>query len=154
MRCVGMGEEPIEFGFKYHRLSPREKGALLDRLRRELMGMEDIVFAYVHGGFVERDEFRDVDVAIWIRDPEKAFYYTVDFSAKLEIKFKLPIDVHVLNEAPLSFKYHVFTKGVLLFSKDEDFRRRKLDEVVRKYIDLKQLEKYASRRGLRGTCQH
>jgi len=48
-------------------------------LRERLEGLDEVLFAYVYGGFVERDFFRDLDVAIWLREPDKAFYYTVDF---------------------------------------------------------------------------
>ncbi len=68
-----MSEELVKFEFKLHRLSSGEKKILLDRLGEELMRVEDLIFAYVHGSFVELEEFRDVDIAVWIRDPEEAF---------------------------------------------------------------------------------
>ncbi|MEM2927064.1 MAG: hypothetical protein QXO94_06350, partial [Candidatus Bathyarchaeia archaeon] len=74
-----------------------------------------------------------------IKDLDKAFYYTVDFSAKLEVEMGVPVDVQVLNKAPLPFRYCVFTRGRLLLSRDENLRLRLVDEVVRQYIDLKQL---------------
>jgi hypothetical protein len=67
---------PIDLEFRYHKLSAEEKARLLDFLRKRLEGIDDIIFAYVHGGFLERSFFRDVDVAFWISDLEKAFYYT------------------------------------------------------------------------------
>ena len=72
MRCIGMSEELTKFEFKLYRLSPKEKNTLLDKLKKELMSIEDIVFAYIHGSFIELNEFRDIDVAIWIKDSKKA----------------------------------------------------------------------------------
>ena len=129
----------VEPEFRYYELTAEEKIKIIDFLRERLGSINEILFAYVHGGFVERNLFRDVDLAVWIRSEEKAFYYTVDFSAKLEVEVGIPIDIHVLNEAPLPFKYHVLTQGKLLFSKDEKLRFRVIDETVRKYIDLKKL---------------
>jgi hypothetical protein len=133
--------------FKYRRLSAEQKLKLLERLRERFEGVSGVVFAYVYGSFVERDSFRDLDVAVWIRSVGDAFYYTVDFSAKLEVEMGVPIDVQVLNEAPLPFKHYVFTRGRLLFSKDENAcMLRLVDEVVRQYIDLKQLKRFQSAR--------
>jgi len=127
--------------FKYHELRKKEKEFILERLKEKLHSEEEIVFAYVHGGFLERSFFRDIDVAIWIKSIEKAFYYTVDYSAKLELEIGFPVDIHVLNEAPLSFKYHVFTRGKLLFSRDEYLRALVIDATIREYLDFKLLEK-------------
>jgi hypothetical protein len=129
-----------ESGFKYHKLTAEEKERLLDSLRKELEGFDNIIFTYVHGGFVDMEVFRDVDVAIWIKNPEDAFSYEVDLSAKLEANLKTPIDLHVLNQAPLSFKHHAFTRGKLLFSKDEETRIKLVDETLRKYADARALK--------------
>jgi len=109
-------------------------------LRKELEGLDDIMFAYVHGGFLDIEVFRDVDVAVWIKNPEDAFSYEVDLSAKLEADLKTPIDLHVLNQAPLSFKHHAFTRGRLLFSKDEETRIKLVDETLRQYADVRALK--------------
>ena len=131
--------------FKYRKLSDEQKLKLLERLKGRLKEAGAVVFAYVHGSFMERDSFRDLDVAIWIRNPGKAFYYTVDFSAKLEVEMGVPVDVQVLNEAPLPFKHYIFTRGRLLLSRDENLRLRLVNEVVRQYVDLKQLIETASK---------
>jgi len=128
---------------KYYRLTEEEKLKLLGFLRERLECDSGILFAYVHGGFIERCVFRDVDVALWIENVEKAFYYTVDFSVKMEVDVGIPIDVQVLNQAPLPFKYYVFTRGELLFSRDEKLRFEVVNETMRKYFDLKMLREEA-----------
>jgi len=134
--------EPVhEIGseFKYYKLSPEEKARLIESLSQELSFIDGIVFAYLHGGFLERPFFKDVDIAVWISDVEKAFDYTIDLSVSLETTLGYPIDLHVLNEAPLPFKYHVFTRGKLLFSRDERLRATIVDGTVKKYVDLLEL---------------
>ena len=126
----------VNLKLRYHELPVEERVKLLNLLRERLEPKDDIVFAYVHGGLVERKMFRDVDVAVWIRNPEMSFYYTVDFSARLEVELGHPVDLHVLNEAPLPFKYRVFTRGKLLFSRDEGLRAAVVDKTIREYIDL------------------
>jgi len=121
----------------YYDLPAEERERVLGEIRRRLEEEGDVVFAYAHGGFVERRFFRDVDVAVWLRDPSRAFYYAVELSARLEAEVKLPVDLQVLNEAPLPFRFHVFTRGRLLFSRDEGLRSRLVDETVREYLDFK-----------------
>jgi len=59
----------------------------------------------------------------------------------------VPVDVHVLNDAPLPFRRHVFTKGELLISVDDEFRLKILDETLRRYFDLKLLNRAAIKPG-------
>ncbi len=117
-------------------MSTVEKEGLLQELKRTLENLGGILFAYVYGGFAERGFFRDVDVAVWIDSPEEAFRHEVELSSKLEAELEIPIDIHVLNEAPLPFKHAVFTKGRLIFSRHEEIRMKIVDETVRQYADL------------------
>jgi len=64
-----------------------------------------------------------------------------DFSVILSNKISIPVDIQVLNEAPLPFKYNVFMRGALIYSKDEGLRLKVVEEVIRKYIDFKELIK-------------
>ena len=124
---------------RYIKLSAKEKGKLLKNLKSRLRSNDEIMFAYVHGSFIEREFFRDIDVALWLKTPHMAFNYTVDLSSKLEMELGIPIDIQVLNEAPLPFKFHVFTNGKLLYSRNENLRIEKADQSLRNYLDLKQL---------------
>lgn len=127
--------------FKYLKLTSEEKEDLLKSLKRELESVEGIVFAYVHGGFIEREVFRDVDVAVWIKNLEDAYNYEVGLSVKLEANLRVPIDLHVLNKAPLPFKHYVFIRGKLLLSKDEKTRIKIVEETLRQYMDVRLLNK-------------
>ncbi len=48
--------------------------------------------------------------------------YEIELEIKLEETLKYPMDVRVLNYAPLSFQYQVIKNGNLLFEKDGDCR--------------------------------
>jgi len=131
--------------FHYFSMSEEEREAFLRRLRELLAREEHVVFAYVHGSFLSGRPFRDVDVAVWVEDPENAFYYAVELAAELSTSLGLPIDLHVLNKAPLPFKYHVFARGRLLFSRDEEARLREVSLAFRMYFDLRGLLKAPER---------
>jgi len=125
--------------FKHRELTGPEKERAIDALRERLREEEGIIFAYIHGSFVELNRFRDVDVGVWVKDGEDPFRYAVDLAAKVGVEVGLPLDIHVLNESPLPFKYQVLIKGTLLFSRDEWLRLRLIDEIARQYQDLKLL---------------
>lgn len=136
-------DELMGFDFRTLRMGAEEQRRLLRDVRRLLEDVEGVVFAYAHGSFLEPGSFRDLDVALWVKDAGEAFRYTVDLSARLEAEVGVPVDIHVLNEAPLPFKRHVFTHGELLLSSDDEYRLNVLDETLRKYFDLEQLNRAA-----------
>jgi len=49
----------------------------------------------------------------------EALDYEIELSLELEKELRLPVDVKLLNYAPLRFRYKV-TKGEAVFSRDED----------------------------------
>ena len=77
------------------------------------------MFAYLHGSFLE-DYFRDIDIAIYLNTEKKNVLYALNLERELEEEVGFPVDVRILNHAPLSFKFGVIEQGVLLFSKDEE----------------------------------
>ena len=83
----------------------------------------EIRFACLHGSFLEGRGFRDVDLAVWVDraklSKEAALEYEFELSAWLEPQIHLPVDVKVLNFAPLSFKFAA-TGGVPLLVRDEE----------------------------------
>jgi len=121
-------------GFKYYQLPVEERSKLVERLKL----VEGVTFAYIYGSFMKGGSFRDIDVAVWVSDPERAFHYTVELSAKLEAELGIPVDLHVLNEAPLPFKYHVLAEGEPLFSRDGRLQAIVADETARIYVDFKE----------------
>jgi len=124
--------------FTYHTLPPKERGRLQAHIRRMLAQDPEVVLAYLHGSFTRGGPFRDVDLALLLRsdDPDRAYHYTVRVAAKLEAALGLPVDVQVLNRAPLPFRHHVLTHGILIFSRDDNLRHLLFDITTRMYLDL------------------
>ncbi len=96
-------------------------------LKRRLEDRPEIVFAYLHGSFTAPGPYRDVDVAVWVdpaREPDHGTRYALDLALWLERGLGPRVDVQVLNDAPLAFRYHALA-GRLLFTRDDEF----LDEL-------------------------
>lgn len=115
--------------------SPDEREHLVQEIESLLRAREEVVFAYLHGSFITGEFFRDVDLALYVTAKPAADaslrWYEIDIGIDFTSKVRTPIDVRVLNDAPLSFRYHVL-KGRLLFTRDDEFldlfRARTWDE--------------------------
>ncbi len=115
-------------------------------LRERLAQREELRFACLHGSFLEARGFRDVDLAVWVDPPrisrEAALDYEFALSAWLERWIPHPIDVKVLNYAPLSFQYAV-TRGELILLRDEDEWFAFREQTWRDYLDFAPLAREA-----------
>ena len=108
--------------------SERDREQIAGALRRELEARPEVVLALLHGSFSKGGAYRDIDVAVWL-DPgrlstDERFRYALDLSVHLHVQLGRPIDVRVLNDAPLAFRYHAL-QGRPLVVRDEEF----LDEL-------------------------
>src|SRR6266498_3731370 len=104
-------------GERIHRLDNRARETTSERLLQALSKSTDVSFAYLFGSFLEADGFRDIDVGIWTSE-------TADKNADIEIGRRvsqaigLPADVRRINDAPVTFLFHVL-QGRLLLVRDE-----------------------------------
>jgi predicted nucleotidyltransferase len=121
------------------KLSGKEKDIIKKNLKEIIQNKEEVIFVYLHGSFLIND-FNDIDLAFFVSEIEDILDYEISSSLEIEKVVHLPIDVKVLNHAPLGFKYEV-TKGELLFSRDEDIRTDFLEKVWHQYLDFKPVEK-------------
>ncbi len=108
--------------------SERDREQIAGALRRELEARPEVVLALLHGSFLKGGAYRDIDVAVWL-DPgrlslDDRFRYALDLSVHLQLQLGSPIDVRVLNDASLAFRYHVL-QGRPLVTRDDEF----LDEL-------------------------
>ncbi|HSJ57149.1 MAG TPA: nucleotidyltransferase domain-containing protein, partial [Anaerolineae bacterium] len=93
------------------------------RLREALAALDEVRFAYLHGSAAEGLAYRDLDVALYLDPAHPAagdsFDYEMDLSVDLTRRLTFPVDVRVLNRAPLGFQQAV-TTGVILVVRDEE----------------------------------
>jgi predicted nucleotidyltransferase len=120
-----------------YRIQLETREALARRLTEELEKEPAISFGYLYGSVVDSDTIHDVDVGLYLRESEAATNaaIAVDLSNRLTALVGMPVDVRVLNEAPLSFVYHVL-RGRLLVCRDEACLTEMLEDVARRYLDL------------------
>ncbi len=94
-------------------------------------------FAYLYGSLLDSETVHDIDVGLYLREPmaRPGPVVALELSVRLTAVAGLPVDVRVLNEAPLSFLYHVL-RGRLLVCRDEAFLTATIEDVARRYLDL------------------
>ncbi len=124
-------------------LKDSAKEKIIRELRNRLSKEKNIVFAYLHGSFLDENDFNDVDIAIFL-DQKTSEPNPVDFeislSLKLEKSLNVSVDAKILNFSPLSFRYHA-TKGKLILSRDEAIRENFLCRTWSDYFDFKPVSK-------------
>ena len=124
---------------KVYSVCESEKEAVREKLRKSLQRHPEISFAYLHGSFVKREGFRDIDVAVYLKNgaPRASLEYELGLEAKLmRITGRYTIDVRVLNKAPLSFRYHVLREGILLFAREKEERAEFQEATLSAYFDF------------------
>ncbi|MFO0699357.1 MAG: nucleotidyltransferase domain-containing protein [Nitrospira sp.] len=118
-------------------VSSEQREALSKHLRRHLEREQGVRFAYLYGSVLESDRVHDLDVGVFLDDTAVPQQATIadHLSSTLTATVGLPVDIRVLNDAPLSFLYHAL-QGHLLLCRDETFLTDMLEDVPRRYLDL------------------
>ena len=112
-----------------------QRERLIRQLRDQVQNRPEIFFALVHGSILAGGPFRDVDLALYLEPgaiQREAFRdYELEQGVRWSEDLGLPVDVRLLNDAPVGFRYHAL-RGAVLFVQDEEFldefRARTWDE--------------------------
>ncbi|UCH95809.1 MAG: nucleotidyltransferase domain-containing protein [Candidatus Aminicenantes bacterium] len=122
-----------------------KKKKVINVLKNVLSKKDEILFAYLHGSFLDGFLFNDIDIAIYL-DEKRTHHkknpgYQEQLSFQLSELTRFVVDVHIMNQAPVGFKHSVFKHGQLLFSKDEELRSDLIEETSLEYMDFFELSK-------------
>ena len=100
------------------KLPKDDKDKIIKGLANALEMHAEISFAYLHGSFVQEGGFRDMDMALYLKEaPESPLQYELQMETELiAVVGKYSVDARVLNLSPLSFRYHVIKEGLALTS--------------------------------------
>jgi predicted nucleotidyltransferase len=121
-------------------LVKEERKEIKEVLSNCLEKEEPILFAYLHGSFAEERPFRDIDIAVFVDgsriSKKRALDLEMSISLRLEKIIKMPIDVKIINYAPLAFQFYS-TAGRLLICNEDDLRVDFLTTMRSIYFDFK-----------------
>jgi len=99
---------------KPKKLPMEDRERVIDIIRSILLEDSRIKLAIIHGGFINSEVFRDIDIALLIEDVEDEFIYVEELRDRLEKATGIGIDIQLLNSAPPSFTYRVLHTGRVL----------------------------------------
>lgn len=125
------------------RLSAKEKKVLIEKISDVLKAKEYIIFAYIFGSFASEDSFQDIDVGIFIsgvkdRSPLRL---ELETEGELEDAVHIPVDVRIINNAPLSFIYNILKIGIVILDTNESLKADFEGLICKKYFDFHHLRK-------------
>ena len=125
---------------KLYKIYPEEKQQIILRLGELLKARNDVLFAYVFGSFAEGLPFHDIDAGIYLAGEvqETASLLALELSHRISEELNMPVDVRVVNVAPVPFRYHVI-RGRLLFATDDDLHTQFVERTVQSYLDIEPL---------------
>lgn len=122
-----------------------ERACVTRRLVAALEAEPDLDFAWLHGSFLAARKFHDIDVGIYLNSPTEAhFRRGLDLAVRLDRASGFPVDVRVLNDAPVTFLFHVFREGRLLLRRNDELLADLRERTAREYLDMAPLLRRAT----------
>lgn len=119
-----------------------DKERVLHLIRDVLIRDGRIVIAYAYGSFVKEQSFQDIDIGIYVKNPEEnPFLISSDMKTQLSRSLRKEnldfiadqFDVRVINGAPFTFLMRIFKEGILLIDRDPELRTDLVEYVSLKY---------------------
>lgn len=104
---------------------------------------DEILFAFVFGSFLTRDNYRDIDIAVYCKETPGLIELGTIYSELSEL-IKIKVDVIILNGLPEKspvIVHQVISKGKLLKNSNEDVLIAFREKTMRKYFDTAYLRK-------------
>lgn len=119
------------------------KENVIEKIKKPLISRSEIIFSYIHGSFLDKFPFQDIDIALYVDQKkissQQAFDYSFQLSLDLSKQTGFELDIQIMNYAPLGFQHSVLKNGKLLFSKDENLRLNLIESTSLEYIDFFEL---------------
>jgi len=122
-------------------LTAEERKHLIERITTFLQAKEYILFAYIFGSFTSGKSFNDIDVGIYVslEKPVSQLNLELEIERKLGDVLHIPVDVRIINRAPIPFTYNVLRSGVVILDNDKSLRTDFEGLIIKKYFDYQHL---------------
>ena len=87
---------------------------------------------------MNNDCFNDIDLALYLKKmPDSLLEYELNMEVIMSYAVVgVPVDVRLLNGAPLSFQYNVVKEGTPIVVNDENERAEFQERTVKRYFDF------------------
>jgi predicted nucleotidyltransferase len=113
------------------------KKLITSEIVKVLKAHQEISFVYLHGSFVRGNNFKDIDIALYLKNlPSSSLDYELKMETELSAVTGYIVDVRILNVSPLSFRYNVVKEGLILFAENDDERSNFQEATMSMYFDF------------------
>jgi len=123
---------------RYFRIVDHEKESIIESVKVCLKNRSDVIFAYLHGSFFTEDRFKDIDIAVYLDPlPPSLLEAELELEAKLSnVVKRYPVDIRILNNASLSFRYNVIKNGQPIVVNNDNIRSDFVEATLSYYFDF------------------
>ncbi len=110
---------------------------LVETIVAQLEKEHDLAFAYLYGSAVEQQTVHDIDIGLYYESTDSlpTSDQMITLAHHLSSALHIPVDVRILNHAPLSFLFHTL-HGQLLTCQHPDLHATILEQTAREYLDI------------------
>ena len=116
-----------------------DKAIIQNTVVRYLEPIDEITLVFLFGSVVNRDSFRDIDIAVrLVRDFPRTNYLNFQLELQLELQkvLKNEVDLIILDQAPPLLRYKVLKTGILIIEKDRAAFRDFFKRTIYEYFDF------------------
>lgn len=126
-----------------------DKEKIKNTIAEFLRNREEIIFAYIFGSFVKKENYHDIDIAVYLsenfnKDDLSSYPYGYEsflIGSLMKLLHTNKIDLVVINNAPLLITNRIINNGILLFDKDKLLRINFENKNRKLFIDTENLRK-------------
>ena len=129
---------------RLHAVDAASRARVVAALASALADEPDVAFGVLYGSFAAAEAFHDVDVGVYLRTEEPGHLYGSRSAQRLSERVGYPVDVRVLNGAPVSFLFNVL-RGQVLLSRDDDLLGDVMQRTMQCYFDIAPLLRRSAR---------
>lgn len=121
-----------------HKLKKSEKDKIIKEISSYFFQRHDeILTVYIFGSFILRRSFSDIDIGIiTVIDLSHPLEFELELESQLEKIIKYPVDIRILNQAPISFSQNVFRTGRIILDSNPNMRADFEGRILKQYFDF------------------
>lgn len=116
-----------------------QRQGTLQPIVAQLAQRPEILAVVLYGSFLKGETFRDIDLALLVDEhklsPERFLDYELERLSELSRLSKFPLDIRIINRAPVLFRYAV-TQGQVLFCHDARIWTEFCERTWGEYLDF------------------
>lgn len=103
-------------------LIEKDKMEIIESIRNMILRYENIVLAVIHGGFIQSNIFRDIDILLCLDIPLDDLDYIDELRENLEKIIKIGVDIQLINNTPPKFIIKALEHGLVLIERRPGIR--------------------------------